>query len=96
MKNKIKKVLLVFGVTALMLGMAKEVSTNVRIANENMETCYIIYDIADVNGDIISVEMMDGSIHEYYVEDIPESCELVVFKTVNQDDYTTYEIVALR
>ena len=81
----------------------------VELKTETVETePHYIYVICDVVGsygecpeDIYATnllcEMPDGTLHVYQIEDAPEGkVELVCFKTDNQDDYTTYEIVAVR
>ena len=66
------------------------------------EECYVICDVDETeigtNGEtILAVIMQDGSIQNYEITDAPEGrCEIVVFKTNNLEDYTSYEVVALR
>jgi hypothetical protein len=45
---------------------------------------------------VLAVVMQDGNLHYYKVTDAPESIYEVCFKTNDLDDYTTYEVVALR
>lgn len=63
-----------------------------------------VYVICDVIGQsetdtytTIFVEMPDGSEHVYAIDDAPEGKIMeVTFCTTNQDDYTSYEVVAVR
>lgn len=44
----------------------------------------------------LGVGMPDGSIHDFDIEDPPKEVELVCFKTSNQDNYKSYEVVGVR
>ena len=57
---------------------------------------YVICDVAAVHGNAIEAVMPNGEIDCYEVTDAPEECDTVCFKTRNQDNYTTYKVVALR
>jgi hypothetical protein len=62
--------------------------------------CDVVYYYGDSTEDIYATnlvcEMPNGELHTYTIEDAPEEAELVCFRTDNQDDYTTYEVVAVR
>ena len=69
---------------------------------ETTETVYVICDVDEVevganNETIMAVIMQDGSIHDYTVTDAPEGyISEVCFKANDIDDFTSYEVVALR
>lgn len=53
------------------------------------------YDTEDVT--VLVCLMPNGELHRYEIIDAPESkIEFAVFRTVNQDDYAKYEVVAVR
>ena len=58
----------------------------------------MIYDVLsfDMEAGRITVQMPNGEFHDYYADDIPDEISEVAFATNNQDDYTTYRIVAIR
>lgn len=60
----------------------------------DVENCYN----TDFNGNTyLYCEMPNGELEVFSIKDAPEGkCELVTFKTKNLDDYTTYEVVAVR
>ena len=66
------------------------------------ETTYIICDVDETevleDGETsLAVIMQDGSIHDYTVTDAPEGyISEVCFKANDIDDFTSYEVVALR
>ena len=63
------------------------------------DKAYIICDIVSYEYDngIMYTEMPSGDIEIYYIpEDAPEEADEVCFFAKNQDDYTSYEVVALR
>lgn len=81
----------------------KETPTEVKAEEtiEHTETVYPICDVVDnyetETGTVLVCEMPNGELHEYKIEDAPEGkVELVCFRTDNQDDYTAYEVVAVR
>ena len=100
MKNKIKTILLSLCVVCTVVGMMKEIITFTTEAHakETAEPCYIICDVTetDIETGELTVLMQDGGLQVYLADDIPESCELVCFKTNNIDNFESYEIVALR
>ena len=66
---------------------------------------YVICDVVasygecpeDIYATNLLCEMPDGTLHVYQIEDAPEGkVELVCFQTSNQDNYETYEVVAVR
>ena len=66
---------------------------------------YVICDVVDSYEDLqddiyvtnLVCEMQNGELHTYTTEDAPEGIvELVCFRTDNQDDYKTYEVVGVR
>ena len=61
---------------------------------------YVICDVVDnYDTDITNLvcKMPNGKNHIYTIEDAPEGkIKLVCFRTENQDDYTVYEVVAVR
>lgn len=71
-------------------------------ANEIIEEdyVYIICDVAgfsyDDKGTAIECEMPNGEVHTYYAVDTPLEMELVCLRTDDQDDFSSYEIVAIR
>lgn len=71
-------------------------------ANEVTEDdyVYIICDVAgfsyDDKGTAIDCILPNGEIHTYYAVDTPLEMELVCLRTDDQDDYTSYKIVAIR
>lgn len=66
-------------------------------ANTRPSRTYIICDVETNTDTEINAIMPNGEIHTYEAEDLPEEdISLVCFATENQDDYTSYEIVALR
>lgn len=79
-------------------------STTEKISETEVEETYLICDVdnyvynADFEGATeLGVIMPNGDYEWYSIYDAPEDkCELVVFKTNNLEDYTTYEVVALR
>ena len=99
------KSLAVIGLIIVMTVTLTACSTAKYIANttETYEYEYVICDvkgtIIDTSSDItrIQCEMPNGELHEYKIEDAPEGeIELVCFRTINQDDYTSYEVVSVR
>lgn len=60
------------------------------------ETVYVICDVREIMGEDYVIEMPDGSLHIYAITDEPEQASEVCFATENQEDYTTYRIVAAR
>lgn len=63
--------------------------------------CDVIFSYGDTVDDIYATnlvcKMPDGTLHVYQIEDAPEGkVELVCFRTTNQDDYSVYEVVAVR
>lgn len=59
----------------------------------------MIYDVLsfDMEAGRITVQMPNGEFHDYYADDLPEDgISEVALATNNQDDYTTYRIVAIR
>lgn len=62
--------------------------------------CDVVYYYGDSTEDIYATnlvcEMPNGELHTYTIEDAPEEAELVCFRTNNQDNYETYEVVAVR
>lgn len=83
--------------------MATETETNSEEQYENYT--YVICDVTETNTKFFVAEMPNGELHEYYmVEDYPIDelgnpyFELVCFKVTmeTQDNYSTYEIVAVR
>lgn len=64
-------------------------------------TVYVLCDVVEnYNVDDITVlvcEMPTGELHEYCILDAPEGdLEIACLKTENQDDYTMYEVIAVR
>ena len=65
------------------------------------EKVYIIVDVVETtetqNGTELDCEMPNGEIHTYDIEDAPEGkITIACLSTENQDDYTVYEVVAVR
>lgn len=59
--------------------------------------CSVVETYNTENETILVCEMPNGELHEYKIEDAPEGkIELVCFKTTNQDNYTSYEVVSVR
>lgn len=65
------------------------------------ETYYVICDVVETAetefGEThITCKMPNGELHVYRITDAPEEIELVVFRTNNQDDYSSYKVVTVR
>jgi hypothetical protein len=65
------------------------------------EEYYVICDVDETeiganDETILAVIMQDGSIQNYEITDAPEYISEVCFKTDNLDNFTSYEVVALR
>ncbi len=59
--------------------------------------CDVVATEINTNGETeMHVIMQDGSIQNYVVIDAPEEIYEVCFKANNLDDFSTYEVVALR
>lgn len=82
-----------------------EIKTEVSETEVTTETnyVYVICDVVDYYGDELCdyainlvCKMPNGTLHTYVIEDPPAEAELVCFRTDNQDDYSNYEVVAVR
>ena len=77
-----------------------KVQTEVETEIEEINYVYVICDVVDnYDTDVTNLvcKMPNGKHHIYEIEDAPEGkIELVCFRTTNQDDYTLYEVVAVR
>ena len=107
-KQKAKKVILgvltsIFFVGAIGVVGNQELES-VIAATETVEAkeYYVICDVDETeiganDETILAVIMQDGSIQNYEITDAPEGyISEVCFKTMDLDDYTTYEVVAVR
>ena len=92
-----KKLLGIFAMAA-----ALSLRTPIETTEIKTETdyVYVICDVLanyDTNVTNLVCKMPNGEHHIYEIEDAPEGkIELVCFRTENQDDYTVYEVVAVR
>ena len=75
--------------------------TEIHVDNAKNVTEYV-YPICDVVGTYedypteLAIDMPDGSIHWFNIQDPPMEVELVCFQTLEQDDYKSYKIVGAR
>lgn len=64
---------------------------------DRTEYYYVIADVAYTTETELGVLMPNGEVHDFVVDDVPEGeVREVCFRTENLDDYTEYEVVALR
>lgn len=107
-KDAIKTVVEIVTVLAIVVmtiksGYLREVTAEEYIWDSNT---YLICDVVDseweigragTETEILSVAMPNGEIHTFRVSDAPEGVITeVALKTSNQDDYSSYEVVAVR
>lgn len=72
--------------------------TNIHIPNVKNVTEYIypICDVVEHNGEYFVIAMPDGSLHEYTLQDPPEgNLGRAFFRTLNQDNYKSYEFLTV-
>ena len=79
------------------------IEQNIERKQSNIEVneAHVICDVVEYydaeENTVLVCEMPNGELHEYYIEDAPEGdIDIVCLRTENQNDYTMYEVVAVR
>ena len=66
------------------------------IPKRETETVYILCDVIELDDEDIYCLMPNGDIEIFCATDLPEEMKYVALKATDLDDYSTYEIVAIR
>ena len=85
--------------TGLQLNIKNGTEIHVDDAKNVTEYVYPICDVVGTYEDYpteLEIDMPDGSIHWFNIQDPPKELEEVVFQTIDQDNYKTYKIVGAR